>query len=115
FRVDPATGDATTIQISDGQGGTYSVSAGDGLYVHGGTIYVVRNVLNTVAKIALGPGLKFGLLLEEITSTDFSVPTTATVAAGRLWAVNARFGVMPPPTTFWVTQVPACGYAPTAA
>jgi hypothetical protein len=30
-----------------------------------------------------------------VTDPDFDVPTTITFAAGRLWAVNARFGTPP--------------------
>jgi hypothetical protein len=45
--------------------------------------------------------------VRELRSPDVDVPTTATFAAGRLWAVNARFGTAPAPTTeYWITQVP---------
>ena len=60
-----------------------------------------------VAEIRLGRHLTTGTLVRELTSPDFDVPTTATFAAGRLWAVNARFGTPPTPTTaYWITQVP---------
>lgn len=37
---------------------------------------------------------------------SFDVPTTATFALGRLWAVNARFDTEPTPTTEYdVVQV----------
>ena len=42
--------------------------------------------------------------LAEISSPDLSVPTTAAVQAGRLWVVNARFGI--PTDDYWVSQVP---------
>jgi hypothetical protein len=36
------------------------------------------------------------------------VPATATVVAGRLWAVNARFGTPDPqPADYWISQLPA--------
>ena len=36
------------------------------------------------------------------------MPSTATFAAGSLWAVNARFGIASPDTApFWVTRLPA--------
>lgn len=42
-----------------------------------------------------------------LTDPDLDVPTTATLAAGRLWAVNARFGTTPTATTRYdVVQVP---------
>jgi len=34
------------------------------------------------------------------------VPSTATVAGGYLWAVNARFGVpMPGQASYWITRL----------
>jgi hypothetical protein len=42
-----------------------------------------------------------------VTSSGLDVPTTATLAAGRLWAVNARFGTpVTPDTEFWI-RLPA--------
>jgi hypothetical protein len=42
-----------------------------------------------------------------LSSPDLDVPSTATLARGSLWAVNARFGTVPDPTTaeFWVTRL----------
>ena len=103
FRIDPATGSATTIDT-----GGYSVSAGDGLYVQGNTLYVVRNQIRIVAVFRLAADVSSATLLGEITSSDLDVPTTATVVAGRLWAVNARFGTQDPqPADYWITQLPA--------
>ena len=46
-------------------------------------------------------------VLGEITDPGLDVPTTATVAAGRLWVVNARFTTPPTPDTeYWITQLP---------
>ena len=65
--------------------------------VGGGLVTVVR----------LGARLASGVVLGEITDPGLDVPTTATVAAGRLWVVNARFGTGPTPTTpYWITQLP---------
>ena len=104
FRVNPATGAATAIDT-----GGYSVGFGDGLELRGSTLYVVRNQLNLVAVLKLGPRLTSAHLQGEITSTNLDVPTTTTVAAGRLWTVNARFGTVPDPATasYWITQLPA--------
>jgi sugar lactone lactonase YvrE len=99
FRVDPATGIATEVST----GGT-SVTNGDGLELRGSTLYLVRNADQLVEVFRLGPGLTTAKPLAEISSPDLSVPTTAAVQAGRLWVVNARFGI----TTddYWVSQVP---------
>jgi streptogramin lyase len=102
FRVDPATGDAQEIDL-----GGASVSAGDGLELRGSTLYVVRNQLERVAVFKLGSNLESARLLGEITSSELDIPTTAAFAAGRLWAVNARFGTAPGPTTeYWITKLP---------
>jgi hypothetical protein len=104
FRIDPATGDATEVLLL----GTDSVSAGDGLELRGSTLFVVRNQLNLVAEFKLGPQLTAALLIDEHTSSGFSVPTTAAWVAGSLYAVNARFGTpVTPDTEYWITRVPA--------
>ena len=51
FRVDPATGVATTVDL-----GGADAPNGDGLLVIGRTLYVVQNVLNTVAVVRLDRG-----------------------------------------------------------
>lgn len=101
FRVDPETG--TTYEIDLGGA---SVSAGDGLELRGATLYVVRNQLNQVAVLQLRGDLTSARLVDTLTSTDLQVPTTAAFAAGRLWLVNARFGVpVTPDTEYWLTQL----------
>jgi sugar lactone lactonase YvrE len=98
FRVDPATGDATEIPT-----GGVSVATGDGLELRGATLFVVRNT-QVVEVFRLAAGLASATPLRELTG-DLSVSTTAAVQAGRLWVVNARFGI--PTTDYWVTQLPA--------
>jgi hypothetical protein len=102
FRADPT--DGTTIAIDTGG---YSVSFGDGLELRGRTLFVVRNQLGIVARLRLGPRLASARLLSEIESDDVDVPTTGTIAAGRLYVVNARFGTpVTPETTYWITRLP---------
>jgi hypothetical protein len=101
FRVDPATGIATEINLGD-----EALSSVDGLELQGRTLYAVRNS-NQVTVVRLGSQLAAGTVLGDITDPGLDVPTTATVAAGRLWAVNARFGTGPTPgTEYWITQLP---------
>jgi DNA-binding beta-propeller fold protein YncE len=100
FRVNPATG----VAIEIGTGGA-SVANGDGLELRGGTLYVVRNANQLVEVFRLGAGLTSATPLGQLTSADLSVPTTGAVQAGRLWVVNARFGI--PTTDYWVSQLPA--------
>jgi sugar lactone lactonase YvrE len=102
FRVEPSTGQTVQVDL-----GGYPLTNGDGLELRGSRLFVVRNMDNLIAEIRLGRHLTTGTLARELTSPDFDVPTTATFAAGRLWAVNARFSTPPTPTTaYWITQVP---------
>lgn len=99
FAVDPATGASHELLPAG------SVPFADGLERRGSTLYVVQNQLNRVARYRIrGDRL---VLRGTITSADLSVPTTATVAGGRLWAVNARFGVPNPTGSYWITRLPA--------
>lgn len=107
WAVDPATGVAAAIPIAGGPG----ITGGDGLQLDGSVLYNVRGS---------GPG-EVSVLLLSLTAvgwrarwvgarTDESldVPSTATLAGGWLWAVNARFGVASPGTAkYWVTRLPA--------
>jgi sugar lactone lactonase YvrE len=101
FRVDPATGAATQIDV-----GGYDVTNGDGLELDGRDLYVVRNRSNLVAKIDLSNDLLSGSLDREITG-ELDVPTTAALQADRLWAVNARFGPAnnDPNSQYWIAQL----------
>jgi sugar lactone lactonase YvrE len=99
FRVSKKTGVAT--QISTGGA---SVANGDGLELRGSTLYVVRNANQLVQVFRLGARLTSAIPRGTLTSSELSVPTTAAVQAGRLWVVNARFGI--PTTEYYVTRLP---------
>ncbi len=102
FRVDPVTGDADEIDL-----GGATLTYPDGLELLGHTLYVVRPFDNRVTVISLGVGLASGVVLGDLTDPSFDIPSTATVAAGRLWAVNLRFTTPPEPTTpYWITRLP---------
>jgi hypothetical protein len=101
FSVDPDTGVANEVDLGD----EVVLPGPDGLELRGNTLYVVGGGLVTVVR--LGAHLASGVVLGEITDPGLDVPTTATVSAGRLWAVNARFGTGPSPdTAYWITQLP---------
>jgi sugar lactone lactonase YvrE len=86
--------------------GGQTVQNGDGILLHGRTLYVVRNSDNQIAVVALGKGLVTGTVARTITSPDFDVPTTIDRLGSRLYAVNARFGTTPTPATpYSVVQV----------
>ena len=101
FRVDPASGTADQVNL----GGERLTNA-DGLELRGHALYVVRNADNLVTLVRLKSKLASGVVLGDI-SDGLDFPSTATVAAGRLWAVNARFGTPPTPDKeYWITQLP---------
>jgi hypothetical protein len=102
FRVDPATGVADEIDL-----GGASLGYTDGLELVGHKLYVVRPFDNRVTLLSLGAGMTRGVVLGDLTDPSLDIPSTATVAAGRLWAVNLRFTTPPEPTTpYWITQLP---------
>jgi hypothetical protein len=93
FSVDAATGVTREIDLGDDD-----VRNGDGILLQGRKLFVVQNVLNRVAVVKLKCGFRKGDVVRHITDDDLDVPTTIDKFAGRLWAVNARFGVDSPET-----------------
>jgi hypothetical protein len=98
--VDTRTGVATPVRVT----GT-TLTGGDGLVVRGRTLYVVRGTgQNSVAQFRLtakGHSKHRAWTahhVRDLTDPALDVPSTATLAGGRLWAVNARFGVADPAT-----------------
>jgi hypothetical protein len=97
----PPAGDTTEIDL-----GGQTVQNGDGILLLGRTLYVVRNQNNEIAVVQLGKSLASGTVARTITSPGFDVPTTIDRHGTRLYAVNARFGTTPTPTTtYTVVQV----------
>jgi sugar lactone lactonase YvrE len=101
FRIDPNTGATKLVDL----GGTV-LTNGDGILLHGRTLYVLQNRLNKIAVLRLSNDLTSGALRNELTDSDFDVPTTMDRFGKWLYAVNARFGTPPTPdTTYSVVQV----------
>ena len=71
---------------------------GDGLEVHGRTLYVVQNQNNRVEVFALGPGLASATLQRTLTGA-LDIPTTIAWVADATYVVNARFNTPPTPDT----------------
>lgn len=94
FRVDPATGEATIVDL----GGT-ALPNGDGLLVVGNTLYVVQNFSNAVAVVRLAADGTSGTLVDQLTDPAFDVPTTVARFGNSLFLPNARFGTQPTPDT----------------
>jgi sugar lactone lactonase YvrE len=101
FTINPTTGETHLIDL-----GSATLINGDGLLLHGKTLYVVRNQNNQIAVVRLAPNLGSGAVTRTITSPNFDVPTTVASFGSRLYAVNARFSTPPTPTTTYsVVQV----------
>jgi sugar lactone lactonase YvrE len=95
YRVDPATGVATKVDL-----GGAELPNGDGLLVIGRTLYVVQNFSNQVAVVSLDPGGTSGSLVETLTAPAlFDVPTTVAAYGSSLFLPNARFTTPPSPDT----------------
>lgn len=93
YRVDPQTGVATEIDL-----GGEAIN-GDGLLLRGKTLYAVVGRLNQIAVISLDSKLTSGQVEEPITNVAYNVPTTVAGFGNSLYAVNAKFGTPPLPTT----------------
>ena len=102
FLVDPATGVTDAIEGTEGD-----LVGGDGLELGADRLFVVRGGGgNDVAVVHLRDSGRSARVERIVTQPDFDVPTTATFADGRLWAVNARFDTEPTPSTeYTVVQV----------
>jgi len=93
YTVDPTTGEARLIDL-----GGVAVN-GDGLVLAGRTLYAVEGSKNQITEIRLAPGSGSGAVVGALTSSLFDVPTTAARFGHSLYAVNAKFGTPPLPTT----------------
>ena len=79
---------------------------GDGILLHGRTLYVLQNRLNKIAVLRLSNDLGSGELRREITDRTSTSRPTMDRFGKWLYAVNARFGVtVTPETTYHVVQV----------
>jgi sugar lactone lactonase YvrE len=87
FRINPRTGNTREVDL-----GGATLANGDGLLLAGRALFVVQNRLNQIAVVLLSRSLDQGRVVAELTDPDFDVPTTIAFQAGRLYAVNARFG-----------------------
>jgi sugar lactone lactonase YvrE len=94
FRVDPASGVATQVDL-----GGETLPNGDGILLRGSTLFVVQNRLNQVAVVDLDGTGASGTVVTRVGDPRFDVPTTVAAYGNRLYLPNARFGTPPTPTT----------------
>lgn len=91
--------DTDTIATHEIDLGGATMTQGDGILLHGQTLYVVRNRMNQIAVIELAPDRSSGTVVDVITNPAFDVPTTIARHGNALYAVNARFTTPPTATT----------------
>ena len=101
FRINPRSGRTREVDL-----GGATLANGDGMLLAGRVLFVVQNRLNQIAVVKLSRSLDRGRLVATITDPDFDVPTTIAFQAGRLYAVNARFGTTDPqPARYDIVKV----------
>jgi sugar lactone lactonase YvrE len=101
FRINPRTGVTREIDL-----GGASLADGDGMLLAGRVLFVVQNRQNKIAVVKLSGSLDRGRVVATLTDPDFDVPTTIAATAGRLYAVNARFGTTDPqPARYDIVRV----------
>jgi hypothetical protein len=110
WRVHPRTGETTEIPVSGGPG----IVAGDGLELRDRILYNVRGSgpdQVAVLRLLRDGGEWRARWIRALTHDELDVPTTATLASGWLWTVNARFNTVPDPLTadYWITRLHASG------
>jgi sugar lactone lactonase YvrE len=101
FHVNKSTGATTLVDLAG-----ESLTNGDGLLLRGRTLYAVQNRLNQVAVLNMSRDGKSGQVLTRVTDPRFDVPTTVAEFGDRLYLPNARFGAVPPATTFTAVAIP---------
>lgn len=107
FQVAPSSGVAREIPVVGGP----RLTGGDGLEIDGRVLYDVRGSGQyevSVLELVAGPAGWTARWRGARTDESLDIPSTATLAGGWLWAVNARFGVASPGTaSYWITRLPA--------
>lgn len=108
WAVDRRSGEVARIPVRGTQ-----LTGGDGVLRKGRIVYVVRGSGPAVVDVLKLKHRRDGWSASYrrgLTDPTLDVPSTATLAGGYLWAVNARFGIQPPATettAYSITRLPA--------
>lgn len=92
FRVDPATGEATEVDLAG-----ETLPGADGILLQGRTLYVVHD--GQVGVVRVDRSGASGTILDRRGDPRFDAPTTVAAFGHRLYIPNARFGTEPTPET----------------
>jgi hypothetical protein len=104
FRVDARTGVTKRIPVAGA-----TLMAGDGLELHGRTLYVVHGTDASpgIDVVRLRHDGRAADFVRKLTDASLDVPTTAALVRADLWVVNARFNTPVTPTTaYWISREP---------
>ncbi|MGL5909920.1 MAG: hypothetical protein ACRCZP_07955, partial [Phycicoccus sp.] len=105
WRVNPHSGGTRRIPVVGGP----PLVGGDGLVRDGSTLYDVRGSGDNQVSVLRLQRLTRGWIARwrgALFDSTLDVPSTATVAGGFVWAVNARFGVASPETaSYQITRL----------
>ena len=86
FRIDIETKEIVQLDV----GGALFM-AGDGLWLHDNSLYVLQNSLELITKIRLNPNQATGTVVSQTTDPSFMFPTSLVIARGRMLVVNSQF------------------------
>jgi streptogramin lyase len=100
FRVDPATGVATRVDLAG-----FRLPSGDGMLRVDSTLYVTLGLENTMAVVRLDSRGGMGVVVERISLSEFDVPTAVAAYDNRLVIVNSRITTESTPTTPYTAVV----------
>lgn len=105
YRIDVATKEIVQVDVG---GATYP--NGDGLWLHGNSLYVLQNQQELITKLNLQPNQARASVVSQTTDESFMYPTSLVIARGRMLVVNAQFDKRGPGLTpvlpFTVSVVP---------
>jgi len=104
FRIDIETKEIVQLDV----GGALFM-AGDGLWLHDNSLYVLQNSLELITKIRLNPNQATGTVVSQTTDPSFMFPTSLVIARGRMLVVNSQFdrrAAANPVLPFTVSVVP---------
>jgi len=101
YRIDTRTHEVVEVDL-----GRTRLTTGDGLWLEGTTLYVVREDPASVVTLALSDDLASGEPTATLTHPSFSLPTTLAKVNDRLLVVNSQLNGTPPELPFSVTSLP---------
>ncbi len=88
YLVDTESGAATPVNV---QGEEQLFQNGDGLYMDGRTLYIMRNFAQKIAVVEISDDLTQGTFIKNLVSDDFNIPTTIIGFGNCIYAINTHF------------------------